>query len=138
MSYHKFEDQLEEITVNNLNTIELQAKTLSLGECYDYLLLDEAELSDSDKKWCKRAWKCGRAKAISDAGKKMFEGMSRNNGGQTAMAYLEKMSGTFKADVVIPDGGGGSGFSFNVTLTDDNKKLGISSDDPMNFGTRKQ
>ena len=103
----------DNLTEEDCVGITLASRSLSLEECYDYLLIDKSELSPAEIKFAERIYRRGRAIGVKDAGDKLFQHMGNRNGGQTALEYLKKMSGDFSAEVVASSG---KGFQFNVTI----------------------
>jgi hypothetical protein len=112
------EVELKFLDKDDLLAIELKSKALSIEECLDFLCVTSEEVGEADMAWVKKAWKRGRAVAITTAADKMFSAMSMRGGGQTSMEYLRAMSGTFQVEAT-PLGKTGDGFSFNVIMPDD-------------------
>lgn len=101
------------LTAEDCYEIVLAAKSLSVEECLDSLLLAEDELSTHEMAFVHKLHKYGRAIGIKDAADNLFMHMKTKNGGQTALDYLEQMSGEFSVTVTP---GSNSGFSFNVQI----------------------
>lgn len=116
-NYSTIED-LEFLTSEDLHAIENKAACLALPDCLDFLSISLDDLTPIEKDYIIRAHKRGRALAIAKAGDKLFNHMASRAGGQSALAYLSQMSGTFKANIT-PAPGAGSGFSFNVIMNDE-------------------
>lgn len=104
------------LTKNDLVTIELKAIALTLDECYDFLFVDSANLTEHDISASKLAWRKGRACAIHQAASSLMSSMSSRNGGNVAMDYLKTLSPTFSAEVSPSTTPGNPGFTFNVSL----------------------
>ena len=133
MSYSKIADQLDFLTPANLDTIELKARTLTLSQCLDILLLDKSELSKKDLFWAEKAHRKGEAEGIAQAGEKLFDGMGRRGGSGSALSYLNSLSERFQNEQRMA--ASGSGFNFNVSFDDSNRPA-IDSDHPS-FGSRE-
>lgn len=95
--------------------ITLSAKSLSIDECYDSLLIDATTLTSAEIAFAQRLHKYGRAIGVKDAADSLFYHMKTKNGGDTAFEYLRQVGGEFSVDVV-PGTPGKSGFSFNVNI----------------------
>lgn len=116
-----FEKKIEQ-KVKNFKTLSkeecveivLASCALSLDECFDYLLIDKAELSDEEIGFCNILHRRGRAIGVKNASDKLFMHMSTRNGGQSALEYLKSMSGEFAVEVTSSQTS--SGFSFNVSI----------------------
>ena len=94
--------------------ITLSAKSLSLEECYDSLLIDPLSLEPAEIKFAEQLHKYGRAIGVKDATENLFYHMKTKNGADASLEYLRQMGGEFSVDVV--QGGGNKGFSFNVNI----------------------
>lgn len=94
--------------------IVLASCTLSLDECFDYLLIDKAELSEAELGFCNLLHRRGRAIGVKNASDKLFMHMATRNGGQSALEYLKSMSGEFAVEVTANQSH--RGFSFNVSI----------------------
>ena len=94
--------------------ITLSAKSLSLEECYDSLLIVPTDLSAEETKFAEQLHKYGRAIGVKDATESLFYHMKTKNGADSSLEYLRQMGGEFSVDVV--PGGGNKGFSFNVNI----------------------
>lgn len=117
LSYHDLD--LDYLTSEDLNIIEIKAKALSLDECFEYLCIKEDEIPERELSYAKIVFRKGRVKAISEACDRMFSTMNHKNGAQVAFDYLKQLSSTF---ALAPVKSTGSGFSFNVILPEDPKK----------------
>lgn len=117
-SFYKEVKELVIINDDDLDTIELKAKVLTLDECFLLLGVDKTELSEHEVYISDRVWQKGRMKAISDAGTKLFSQMGQRGGHVPALDYLRQMSGTFSAEVTPA---AGSGFKFNVRIDPEDK-----------------
>lgn len=94
--------------------IVMSAKSLSIEECYDSLLITVGDLSAEEIAFAERLHRYGRAIGVKDATEKLFAHMSTKNGADAAVTYLRQMGGEFSVDVTP---GSSSGFAFNVNLT---------------------
>ena len=112
--------ELSYLDPQDLEQIEVNAKALSLEECYDLLLIDQQDLPAEEAILCKKAWRRGRCSAISTAANSLFHQMSARNGGQVAMEYLRALSPTFHLEPTDHTTSG-KNFSFNVVLPEDDK-----------------
>lgn len=99
--------------------IVLAARSLSLDECFDYLLVDKAELGEDELRFAELLHRRGRAIGVKDAADKLFLHMSTRNGGQSALEYLKQFSGDFSVEVQQSSS---SGFQFNVTIPEPGAK----------------
>jgi hypothetical protein len=106
------------LTTDQLTSISIKARGLDLEGCLDFLGVSLDDLDHDQLVKANVAHRKGRAEGISLACDKLFSHMSTRNGGQTAIAYLQAMAGTFKVDA-SPNPGSGNGFQFNVTMTED-------------------
>lgn len=95
-------------------TLVLVARSLSLEECFDYLLIDRTTLTETENRFCELLHRRGRAIGVKDATDKLFLHMATRNGGQSALEYLKQFSGDFSVEV--QGGQSGGGFQFNVTI----------------------
>ena len=89
----------------DLDTIKIKAKGLSLDECFDYLCLTEEDLTPTELR-------------IASACDSLFIHMKTRNGGATALEYLKQHSSTFSFEATPTGSPNGSGFSFNVNMND--------------------
>lgn len=96
--------------------ITLAAKSLSIEECYDLLLIDATSLSKEELTFAESLHRYGRAIGVKDATEKLFYHMSTKNGAESSLEYLRQMGKEFSVDVV--PGGGNKGFAFNVNIGD--------------------
>lgn len=110
---------LEFLDSQDLDCIELKARTLAFEDCLDVIALTADEIPGSDLALAKKVWRRGRANSIALAGDKLFSAMSMRNGGNIAFDYLKALSPTFQLEPTPSSGKSGSGFSFNVVLPDD-------------------
>lgn len=94
--------------------ITLSAKSLSIEECFDSLLIDPAELSQAENAFAQRLHKYGRAIGVKDATDSLFYHMKTKGGDSAALEYLRQLGGEFSVDIV--PGGPNKGFSFNVNI----------------------
>lgn len=104
----------ENLTEDECIEITLSAKSLSLEECYDSLLIDPSVLSEAEAKFSEQLHKYGRAIGVKDATESLFYHMKTKNGSDASLEYLRQMGGEFSVDV--SQGGGNKGFSFNVNI----------------------
>ena len=104
----------DKLTEADCNEITLSAKSLSIEECWDFLLIDPTDLSDEEKKFAEQLHKYGRAVGVKDATESLFYHMKTKNGADASLEYLRQMGGEFSVDVV--PGGGSKGFAFNVNI----------------------
>jgi len=120
---------MELLDSEDLNAIEIKAKALTIEECLDFLCVDAAEVPTLDMKYARKAWRRGRASALSSAADKMFSAMGTRNGGPIALEYLRELSSTFQMEVSQASTSGG--FSFQVNMTEDkndkNEKQAVPS-----------
>jgi hypothetical protein len=101
------------LTYDHCIMITHAAKSLSIAEVYDYMLLDESDLTVDERKFVSLIYRRGKTLGIKEACDNMFLQMRMRGGGQTALDYLARQSGEFKA-VIAPTSGGK--FSFSVVL----------------------
>lgn len=104
----------EKLTEDDCIEITLSAKSLSLEECYDSLLIDPANLETAEITFAQQLHKYGRAIGIKDAAESLFYHMKTKNGADASLEYLRKMGGEFSVNVV--PGGSSTGFAFNVNI----------------------
>ena len=104
----------EKLTESDCIDITLSAKSLSLEECYDSLMIDAADLSTAEVRFAEQLHRYGRAIGVKDATDNLFYHMKTKSGADAALEYLRKMGSEFSIDVV--PGAGKSGFSFNVNI----------------------
>lgn len=97
--------------------ITLSAKSLSLEECYDSLLIDPLSLTPAEVKFAQQLHKYGRAIGVKDATENLFYHMKTKNGADASLEYLRQMGGEFSVEV-NPTAGSKGGFSFNVNIGD--------------------
>lgn len=102
------------LTEDECIEITLSAKSLSLEECYDSLLIDPLSLDTAEAKFAQQLHKYGRAIGVKDATENLFYHMKTKNGADASLEYLRQMGGEFSVDVV--PGAGGKTFSFNVNI----------------------
>lgn len=110
-NYAKIED-LQTITAEDLFSIELMAKTLSMSDCLDALFLTEDDLTPREINIVTRVHARGRQLGVQKAGDNLFMLMKQRNGTLAALEYLKQMSSTFTLEIA-PEAKSG-GFSFNV------------------------
>lgn len=101
-------------------TLVLVARSLSLDECFDYLLIDKQSLAEAEQRFAELLHRRGRAIGVKDATDKLFLHMATRNGGQSALEYLKQFSGDFSVEV--SQGAGQGGFQFNVTIPEPQAK----------------
>ena len=106
-----FENLAEEECIE----ITLSAKSLSLEECYDSLLIDPLSLEPAEIKFAEQLHRYGRAIGVKDATENLFYHMKTKNGADAALEYLRQLGGEFSVEV-NPTAGGKGGFSFNVNI----------------------
>lgn len=94
--------------------ITLSAKSLSLEECYDSLLIDPTVLSPAEITFAQQLHKYGRAIGVKDATEALFYHMKTKNGDNASLEYLRQMGGEFSVEVNPANKGGG--FAFNVSI----------------------
>lgn len=104
----------DNLTEADCTEITLSAKSLSLEECWDSLLLDPSKLSPEEVTFAEKLHKYGRAIGVKDATESLFYHMKTKNGADASLEYLRQMGGEFSVDVV--PGGGAKGFAFNVNI----------------------
>ena len=104
----------ENLSEDDCNEIVISAKSLSLEECYDSLLIVPTDLSAEETKFAEQLHKYGRAIGVKDATESLFYHMKTKNGADASLEYLRQMGGEFSVDVT--PGGGQKGFSFNVNI----------------------
>lgn len=102
------------LTEDDCTEITLSAKSLSLEECYDSLLIDPTSLEPAEIKFAEQLHKYGRAIGVKDATENLFYHMKTKNGADASLEYLRQMGGEFSVDVNTT--GKGSGFSFQVNI----------------------
>lgn len=90
------------------------AKSLSIEECFDSLMITQTELTVEEAEFAERLHKYGRALGVRDATEKLFTHMSSKGGADAAVTYLRQLGGEFSVNVAQQ---GGNGFTFNVDLT---------------------
>lgn len=103
------------LTEDDCTEITLSAKSLSLEECYDSLLIDPTSLEEAEIKFAEQLHKYGRAIGVKDATESLFYHMKTKNGADASLEYLRQMGGEFSVEV-NPTGKGAGGFSFNVNI----------------------
>ncbi len=101
------------LTYDHCVLITQAAKSLSLAEIYDFMLMSESDLTVDEQKFVATVYRRGKTLGIKEACDNMFLQMRMRGGGQTALEYLSRQSGEFKA-VITPAAGGK--FSFSVVL----------------------
>lgn len=99
--------------------IVLNAKALSLDECFDYLLISKQDLEPAEATFAEMLHRRGRAIGVKDAADKLFQHMSTKAGGQSALEYLKQFSGDFSVEL---GPSAGSGFQFNVVIPEPQEK----------------
>lgn len=104
----------ENLSEDDCNEIVISAKSLSIEECFDSLLIDPSVLNEAESKFAEQLHKYGRAVGVRDATESLFYHMKAKNGADASLEYLRQMGGEFSVDVV--PGGGNKGFSFNVNI----------------------
>lgn len=113
-------DNLAYIDAEDLIAIEINAKILTLPECYEILFISPSELSDHETDCADMAHTRGRKTALVMAADALFSQMRAKNGSVACMEYLKQMSGNFSLELT-PAPGSASGFSFNVYMPEDDK-----------------
>ena len=98
---------------DDLLSIEIMAKTLTLDEALDAIFLSLDDLDTAEVSIVNRVWRRGRNKGIQQAGDSLFKQMNTRTGTAACLEYLKQMSQTF-ALTVTPTSSTSSGFSFNV------------------------
>jgi hypothetical protein len=106
---------LPTLMAEDLLSIELKAKAMTLPECLEFLFLTEDELTEEEARFAKLAYRKGRAAGISTAADNLFASMKMRGGGPVALEYLRQLSGTFTLEAT-PEAGTKSGFNFNVVM----------------------
>ena len=114
-------DNLAYIDAEDLIAIEINAKILTIEECYALLFIMPDELSEHEDYCANMAHTRGRKKALVLAADNLFSQMGSRNGSVACMSYLQQMSGNFSLEVT-PSPGSTSGFSFNVFMPEDEEK----------------
>lgn len=94
--------------------ITLVAKSLSLEECFDMLLIDQTALSQAESVFAERLHRYGRSIGVKDAAENLFYHMKTKNGADAALEYLRKMGGEFS--VAVGSTHGKSGFTFTIDM----------------------
>lgn len=107
--------EFSNLTAEDCYEITLASKALSIEECLSALLLAETDLDSAEMAFVNKLHRYGRAIGVKDAADKLFVHMSTKNGGQSALDYLEQMSGEFSVTLTP---GQNKGFSFNVQIGD--------------------
>lgn len=102
------------LTEADCTEITLSARSLSLDECYDSLMINPADLSQAEAAFADKLHKYGRAVGVKDATENLFYHMKTKSGADASLEYLRKMGAEFSVDV--GPGAGKSGFSFNVNI----------------------
>lgn len=102
------------LSEDDCTEITLSAKSLSIDECYDLLLIDPSALTPAETKFALQLHKYGRAIGVKDATEALFYHMKTKNGADASLEYLRQLGGEFSVDIV--PGGSKSGFSFNVNI----------------------
>lgn len=102
------------LSEDDCTEITLSAKSLSIDECYDLLLIDPSALSPAEINFALQLHKYGRAIGVKDATEALFYHMKTKNGADASLEYLRQLGGEFSVD--ITPGGGNKGFSFNVNI----------------------
>lgn len=117
-------NSLTYLDITDFHVVEAKAKILSLEQCLEYLCIDIEDIPALELKLLKRCHRRGRLLAINTAADSLFSNMKDPRSGVTAsMEYLRAFSDTFSVEATAS---GNAGFSFNVTLNDeedDNKTL---------------
>lgn len=111
-------DGFDNLTEEDCIEITLSAKSLSIEECLDSLLLAESELTQAEMAFIHKLHRYGRAIGVKDATESLFYHMKTKNGADASLEYLRQMGGEFSVEVA-PGGGGKSGLSFNVVIGED-------------------
>lgn len=109
---------LEYLDQDDMHTIEVKAKALTLQECFDFMCVDIDDVPLHDLNMAKRAHSRGRAVAIVSAADKLFSSMSMRGGGAVALDYLRTLSGTFQVEAT-PNSSAKNGFVFNVIMPEE-------------------
>ena len=104
----------ENLSEDDCTEITVSAKSLSLEECYDLLLIDATSLTTAEITFAQQLHKYGRAIGVKDATESLFYHMKTKNGADASLEYLRQLGGEFSVDVV--PGGDKTGFSFNVNI----------------------
>lgn len=100
-------------------TVMACAKSMSLSECYDYLLLTPDDLDENEQKFLELLHRRGRTVAIKEACDNLFLQMRMRGGGQTALDYLVRQSGEFTA-TITPSAQ--NGFHLNIIIPEEESK----------------
>lgn len=119
-NYNKLED-LPTIEPDDLLNIELLARVLSVQECFEYLLLEESELTAEELAICNKVHRRGLKRGIHEATQALFSQMKSRGGTDACLNYLKTFAGQFTVETE-PGGAAAAGFNFSVTLTEDQKK----------------
>ena len=104
----------DNLTEADCNEITISAKSLSIEECYDSLLIDPSELEPAEIKFAQQLHKYGRAIGVKDATESLFYHMKTKNGADASLEYLRQLGGEFSVEVNPANKGGG--FAFNVSI----------------------
>lgn len=111
----KAAEGFETLSADDCIQMSLAARSLSLEECYDMLLVDPEQLTPAERKFAEQIHRRGRAVGVKDASDKLFVHMSTRQGGNSALEYLKQMSGEFAVELSAAPK---SGFQFNVSIPD--------------------
>ena len=90
----------------------MNLKPLLCLECYDYLTVDPAELSEIDKDTAYKVHRKGQLHAVHKASENLFIQMKQKGGTDAALEYLRQRGTTFSEEAQVS----GSGFSFNISM----------------------
>lgn len=107
--------ELDYLDAQDLLTIQVKAKALSLEECLEFICAEIEDIPKAEMRYATLAHRRGRSEGIATACDHLFGSMKMRNGGQAAVEYLRQMSGEFQIDAQATPGGT-SGFSFNVHM----------------------
>ena len=75
----------EHLTEDECIEITLSAKSLSLEECYDSLLIDPLSLEPAEVKFAEQLHRYGRAIGVKDATESLFYHMNTKNGADASL-----------------------------------------------------
>lgn len=105
---------LRNLRVTDLEQIEVNARTMSLEQCFDLLKIDMGGLDEFDRKQAEVYHKSGVARGIAEATSSLFLQMKAKGGERAAIEYLRN-TGVFREEPVATSQPK-SGFSFNVNI----------------------
>lgn len=99
--------------------IMMCAKSLSIPETYDYLLLSPDDLSTEEQRFVEQLHRRGKSVAVREACDNLFLQMRMRGGGQQALDYLTRQSGEFTATITPASS---NGFNLNIVIPEETTK----------------